>query len=311
MGTARGIDVVVVSYNTRDLLRACLASLRPEEPGEVVVVDNASPDGSAGMVREELPWVHLIANPDNPGFGAAANQGFAACRSPYVLLLNADTEVVPGALAALRAALDRHPQAAVAGPRLLDPDGSHQPSCYPFLTPFNMLALGTWLNRLVRVAPILRRRFLPLWAPGPAYSVDWVKGAAMAIRRQAFEAVGGFDTSFFMYSEEIDLCYRLRAAGWEVRSAPEARVVHVEGASTRQRRTAMVLQQFASMEEFYRRHYPPSYRTRLRWVVSTMTAEWLVRDTLKFLATRNPDRRRRLAEDVRLWRRLLGGRVSP
>ncbi|HEX7185068.1 MAG TPA: glycosyltransferase family 2 protein [Thermoanaerobaculia bacterium] len=307
----RGIGAVVVSYNTRDLLRACLASLRPEEPDEVVVVDNASPDGSADMVRKELPWVRLIANPDNRGFGSAANQGFAACRSPCVLLLNADTEVAPGALAALRRELDRHPEAAVAGPRLLDPDGSHQPSCYPFLTPFNLLALGTWLNRLVRVAPSLRRRFLPVWAPGPACSVDWVKGAAMAIRRQAFEAVGGFDASFFLYAEEMDLCWRLRAAGWEVRFTPEARVVHVEGASTRQRRAAMFLQQFASLEQFYRRHYPPSYRTRLRWAVSATMTEWLVRDSLKLLAAKDPGRRRRLAEDVRLWRLLLGGRASP
>lgn len=307
----RGIDVVVISYNTRDLLRACLASLRPEEPEEVVVVDNASPDGSADMVRQELPWVRLIANPDNPGFGAAANQGLAACRSPYVLLLNADTEVVPGALAALRRELDRHPKAAVAGPRLLNPDGSHQPSCYPFLTPFNLLAMSTWLNRLVRVTPSLRRRFLPVWAPGPAGSADWVKGAALAIRQQAFDAVGGFDPSFFMYAEEMDLCWRLRAAGWEVRCTPEARVVHVEGASTRQRRTAMFLQQFASLEQFYRRHYPPSYRTRLRWAVSLTMTDWLVRDSLRLLTAKDPGLRRKLSENVRLWRLLIGGRASP
>jgi GT2 family glycosyltransferase len=306
-----GIDAVVVSFNTRDLLRACLASLRAEGPAATVVVDNASPDGSAAMVRAEFPEARLIANAANPGYGAAANQGIAACGAPAVLLLNADTAVEPGSLAALRRELDAHPRAAVVGPRLLDPDGALQISCYPFLTPFNLLVLGTWLNRLARVTPGLRRRFRPVWTPGPACAVDWVKGAAMAIRREAFAAVGGFDPSFFMYSEEIDLCYRLRAAGWEVRFTPEARVIHVEGASTRQRRTPMVMQQFASMERFYERHYPPAYRRRLRWVVAAMTAEWLVRDALKLAAARDPDRRRRLAEDVRLWRRLLAGRAAP
>jgi GT2 family glycosyltransferase len=308
---ASGFDAVVVSYNTRGLLRACLASLQAEGFTATVVVDNASPDGSAAMVRAEHPGVRLIANKDNPGYGAAANQGIAACRSPYVLLLNADTEVRPGALAALREELDLHPDAAVVGPRLVDPDGSFQTSCYPFLTPFNLLALGTWLNRLVRVTPGLRRRFRPVWSPVPACAVDWVKGAALAIRRQAFEAVGGFDDSFFLYAEEIDLCYRLRAAGWEVRFTPAACIVHVEGASTSQRRVPMVLQQFASLEQLYRRHYPPAYRTRLRWVVHAMAAEWLVRDALKLVAARDPGRRRRLAEDVRLWRRLLAGRTAP
>ena len=183
------IAAVVVSYNTRDLLRSCLESIRGEGLSEVVVVDNASTDGSPEMVQSEFPEVHLIANRHNPGYGGGANQGIAACRAPYVLLLNSDTLLGPGAPARLAAWLDRHSRAAIAGPRLLNPDGTLQSSCFPYLTPFNVLVLNTWLNRLGRLLP----RYRPTWRGTPSRDGHWVKGAALAIRREAFAAVGGFD----------------------------------------------------------------------------------------------------------------------
>ena len=150
------LSIVVVSYNTRDLLRSCLESIRAEEIAEVVVVDNASTDGSPGMVAAEFPAARLIANRHNPGYGGGANQGIAACGAPFVLLLNGDTVLHPGAAARLADWLGRHPRCAVAGPRLLNPDGTLQSSCFPWLTPFNVLALNTWLNRLVRRLPRFR-----------------------------------------------------------------------------------------------------------------------------------------------------------
>lgn len=292
---------VVVSYNTRDLLRSCLESIRGGGIAEVVVVDNASTDGSPGMVRSEHPGVRLIANRHNPGYGGGANQGIAACRAPYVLLLNSDTLLEPGAAARLAAWLDRHPRCAVAGPRLLNPDGSLQSSCFPWLTPFNVLALNTWLNRLARLLP----RFRPTWRGTPARAGHWVKGAALAIRREAFDAVGGFDESYFMYAEELDLCHRLRAAGWEVHYTPEATVVHVEGASTEQDRHAMAERLFASLELYYRRHHPERL-AGLRRVMKVVLLERIARDRWK--AWRYPERRERLAGDVALWRRMLAER---
>lgn len=305
------IGVVVVSFNTRDLLRDCLSAVLAQGPAEVVVVDNGSTDGSADEVRQGFPEVRLISCPDNPGFGGAANRGAASCRTPFILLLNADTRLEPGALAALVRALESHPRAGVVGPRLLGPSGRRQSSWFPDPTPLHLLALNTWLNRLVRVTPVLRRRFRPVWArrvtAGP---VPWVKGAALAFRRAAFEQVNGFDERFFLYAEDIDLCFRLRQAGWEVRSAPEARVVHVEGASTRQARAASTAHFFDSLARFYRLHYPPAWRRRLRWVVGVILWERLVRDSLKRAVARDPGRRAELEIDLRSWRQLLAGRVS-
>lgn len=306
-----GMAVVVVNFNTRELLRNCLASVLLEEPAEVVVVDNGSADDSRALVRNGFPGVLLISEPRNPGFGAAANRGVAACGAPYVLLLNADTRLEPGALRALTGELDRHPKAAVVGPRLLETDGRPQSSWFPEPTPFNLLALNTFLNRLVRVTPGLARRFRPVWGRDvPAGTVPWLKGAALALRREAFQAIGGFDESFFLYAEDVDLCFRLRNAGWEVRFTPAAQVVHVEGASTRQVRAEAMVLFFDSLARLYRRYYPPSWRARLRRVVALILLERLVRDTLKQAFTRDPDRRRALAADARLWHGLLTGRSS-
>jgi GT2 family glycosyltransferase len=262
------VGVVVVNYNTRDHLRACLLTVRAEAPNEVVVVDNASSDGSADMVRAEFPEAVLHANTTNPGYGAGANLGIGTCQSRYALLLNSDTRLPRGALTVLTSYLDRHQQVGIVGPRLLNPDGSLQPSCYPFLTPLNVLVLNTVLSDVVRHVPILRERFHPAWLKDAARPVAWVKGAALAIRREAFDAVGGFDETYFMYSEELDLCYRLRAAGWETHFVPTTSVTHVEGASTMQFRPQMFSAFFASIKHFYQRHYSPNYLPRLRLAVS-------------------------------------------
>jgi GT2 family glycosyltransferase len=299
--------VVVVSYETRDLLRACLDSVLAEEPAATVVVDNASRDGSAEMVRDLFPGVRLIANARNPGFGAAANQGIAACDSRYVLLLNADTRLEPGALAALCRELDRHPGTAVAGPLLLNPDGSRQPSVFPFLTPGVVLAMNTYANRLVRRAA----RFRSVYEGAAAGNVPWVKGAALALRRAAFEAVGGFDEGYFLYAEEMDLCWRLRQAGWRVRFTPRARVVHEEGASTGRLRPEMAARLFNSVGRFHTLHSSPGTVARLRWAVRLAMAEHIARDTLKSFWTRDPGRRRALGDDLAVWRRVLEKETAP
>ena len=299
------LDVAIVNYNTRELLRQCLESVRRAEPGVVVVVDHGSTDGSIAMLRSEFPNVVLEVNPANPGYGAGANRAIRRTSETGVLLLNSDTVLEPGALTVLRTYLDSHPRAGLVGPRLRNPDGTLQRSCYHFLTPFQMLVAQTGLARLFSVTPVLRDRFLPASPHDTARVVPWVKGAALVIRRTAFEAVGGFDETFFMYAEELDLCYRLKEAGWETHFAPVTDVVHVEAASTAQHRARMEVKLFDSVHLFYRRHYTRARLQQLRLVVASVMAQRIAHSTLQLSGARTPSERARAVEDLVIWRRVL------
>ncbi len=299
--------VAIVNYNTRSHLRRCLDSVRIDLPSEVVVVDNASSDGSAEMVRSEYPWVLLHSNKINVGFGAAANQAINECTSKYVLLLNSDVLLQPGAIEALSSYLDRHPRAAVAGPRLTDSNGTLQASCYPFPTVLNALFINTNLGRLIGCVPILRNHYLPAWRHTHTRVIPWVKGAAMAIRREAIDTVGAFDESFFMYFEEVDLCYRLYAAGWEIHFAPVTTVVHVGAASTMRYHTEMAVQFLASTLQFYRRHYSgirlAALRMQLRGIV---IVRWII-DRVRLCVASDKDKRAGIAAGVAAWQQALHG----
>ena len=299
------IAVAIVNYNTREHLRACLETVRLENPGEVVVVDNASPDNSAEMVQAEFPWVRLHANKTNPGFGAAANQAIANCTAKYVLLLNSDVLLQPGALEALSSYLDLHPRAAIVGPRLVGTDGTLQTSCYPFPTALNTLLLYANLAPLIRYFPVLRSLYLAASPHNHARAIPWVKGAALAIRREVFEALDGFDESFFMYSEEVDLCYRLGVAGWQVHFAPVTTVVHVGGASTMQHRTEMAVQLLTSNLRFCQRHYSGIGLSGVcRALKIVVLAKWILeRARLRF--TRDRCERARIRADLAVWHRAL------
>ena len=291
------LAVVLVSHNDRERLLDALLSVRGA--AEVVVVDNASTDGTATVVRRAFPEVRLLESP-NEGYGAAANRGIAACSAPFVLLLNSDVEVRPGALRALADYLASHSRAGLAGPRLENPDGTLQRSCFAFLGTVRLAVdktalgrwLGLWMGRWsVHHGPYDRPRTAP-----------WVLGAALALRREAFEAVGGFDPAFFLYGEEVDLCYRLWQAGWEVHYTPEATVMHVGGSSTGSR---FEVQRVESARLFYRRHYPPVRAAVLDGLIRT--AMWLrwVRDSLRLRLVRDDRRRSRLAENLAVWRGVL------
>jgi N-acetylglucosaminyl-diphospho-decaprenol L-rhamnosyltransferase len=235
-GAAR-VAAVVVNYNTRELLVACLRSLLAArgrgELAEIVVVDSASSDGSDRVAQRLLSTEHALCVP-NRGYGAAANAGIAATSAEYVLILNADTVVTPGAVEELAAALDRRPGVAVAGPCLLYPDGTVQPTLRRFptrLTPvFESTIVQEWWprNRWVRA---YHMHDAPRDTPR---DVDWLVGAALLVRRAALERVGGFDPAFRMFSEEVEWCWRFRRHGWSVRYIPTAKIMHHEGASTAQ-----------------------------------------------------------------------------
>lgn len=274
------IAIVIVSYNTCGVLRQCLASIDGEDAHEVIVVDNGSTDGSVAMVSADFPQVKLLVNAENTGYGAAANQAIAACRADYLLLLNSDTLLQPNSAQALRAYLDAHPRVAVVGPRLLNADGTLQPSCYPFPSPGHLFLEESLLGRGVARLPGLRERYLRTWRHDKARPAPWVLGAALAIRRAAFAQVGGFDPEYFMYYEEIDLCYRLRGQGWEVHFAPVTTVVHLGGVSTSQLRAKMQYRLFQSMMRFYARHYAHRQTQCLRLVLIPLTAARLGHDAL-------------------------------
>ena len=229
------VTVAVVSWNTRDLLRDCLAALREDsEQGlaEVWVLDNASSDGSADLVRTEFPWVRLIDSGENLGFGPGVNRIAAQTSSPWIAPANADIRVTPGAVRALLATGRRHPEAGMIAPQLILPDGSTQHSVYPFPTVPFALAYALGLTRI-------SRRLASRWAIDQGFDHDearevgWAVGALVLVRRTAWDGVGGFDEQQWMYAEDLDLGWRLRRAGWKARYVPEARVFHAESAATR------------------------------------------------------------------------------
>jgi GT2 family glycosyltransferase len=304
------ITVIIINYNTCEELQGCLGSIKPEEASEVVVVDNNSSDDSIAMVKSKYPWVTLLANKTNVGYGAAANQAIATSTTRYVVLLNSDTLLQPGALKALSHYLAQHPRAAIVGPRLENSDGTVQASCYPFPTPLDTFlensTVAIFLGRRIRrYVPAIRGLYLRTWPHDSARIVPWVKGAALAIRREAFDAVGGFDESFFMYFEDADLCYRLRKVGWEVHFAPVTTVVHLGGASTDQYRASMAVQLLDSTDLFYQRHSSRLSIAVMNAIVkSLMLAKYII-GTLRLSFTRDANRRRVIAECIATSHRVL------
>jgi GT2 family glycosyltransferase len=220
------LSVIVVNWNTEDLLRDCLASLRPG-------LEGASVDGSIAMVRTEFPGAHLIANAENVGFGRGNNIGMAAARGRYFLLLNSDARLPDGALLSLLRRFEEQPRVGVIGPRLRYPDGRPQASAFRF-TSVARLALEEL--GLYKVVPSSRRGEMLLggyWDHSREREVDWLKGACLLVRREVFERTGGFDPTIFLYGEEEEWSRRIAAAGWSLLYTPVAEVVHVGHGSQR------------------------------------------------------------------------------
>lgn len=228
------VTVAVVSWNTRDLLRRCLASFEPErERCEVWVVDNASTDGSAEMVRDEFPWVKLEASRENLGFGPAVNLVASRSRAAWVGVANADIALRPGALDALLAAADSDPGAGAIAPRLVLPDGSAQHSVFTFPTIASTLVVASGIGRAL---PSIGERnlLIGMFDADRPRRVPWAIAAFLLVRRAAWDAIGGFDEHQWMYAEDLDVGWRLHRAGWATRYEPRAHVEHESSASTDQ-----------------------------------------------------------------------------
>jgi len=258
------VSVVVVNWNTQDILRDCLKSIY-EQGGEidleVIVIDNASTDGSVEMVKKDFSQVTLIENPQNRGFAAANNQGIDISKGRYVLLLNSDTVVLDNAIAKTAAFADSHPEAAVVGCRVLNPDRTLQPTCFMFPSILNMLLSSTYLYKLFPKNKFFGRERMTWWDRNDIKEVDVVTGCFMLIRQKAIQQVGTMDEQFFMYGEETDWCYRFKEAGWKILFTPCAEIIHLGGQSAQKRATTMVVQLRKSILQFMKKHHGPlTYR---------------------------------------------------
>lgn len=263
------LSVVIVNWNTADILLDCLHSIAAQTrvAYDVWVVDNGSHDDSCERVRAVFPDVHLIANSDNRGFAAANNQALRLVQGDYILLLNSDTVVLNGALDAMVAFLHARPEIGAVGPRLLNADGSLQPSAHRFYSTWGSLVENQLVTRLVpwRFA---HTPWLNLFDHSIARPVDWVCGAALMLRRQTLQRVGLLDEAFFMYAEEIDWQMRMRQADIPVWFIPHARIIHLGGGSSRSVAVKMNQMEWENRARLVAKHYPPSaqriYRAKAR-----------------------------------------------
>lgn len=248
------LSIIIVNWNTKDLLIRCLDSLLTQGykgEHEIWVVDNASSDGSTEIIRNYSPNVNLIAIDENVGFGAANNLAIRQSKGKYIWLLNPDTEVKPGAITALTQFMDENSSTGAAGSKYLNPDGSLQASCYPFPT----LSREFWrlfhLDKLWTFGIYNQNQ----WNQNEPREVDVLQGASLLLRKKSLDQIGLFDEDYFMYTEEVDLCYRLKKAGWQLFWVPKSEVIHYGGQSTQQAASNMFISLYKTKLIFFNKHY--------------------------------------------------------
>lgn len=252
------LSVVIVNYRHREVLTACLQSVYATANGlgiEVIVVDNASDDGTETLVPQRFPEARLVVNHENVGFARATNQGMAVASGQYVLWLNPDTILLKGALDELVGLLREHPDAGAVGPKMVGPDGTLQYSCRTFPS----LATGFFtrysvMRRLWPGNPLSRRYLLSDWDHATVRAVDWVSGACLMTSRSVLDRVGGLDEGFFLFNEDVDWCRRLAAAGLKVYYNPRAVVMHHIGASRGRVAPRIIIERHKGMFRYYRKH---------------------------------------------------------
>ncbi len=318
------ISVVVVSFNTRNLLRDCLAALRKETEGianEVFVVDNVSRDGSAEMVEKEFPEIKLIRSDINLGFAGANNKAFPLATGRYIVLLNSDAFLKPMALRRSIDYMDSEPGIGLGGARLIGADGSWQASCRMFPSPLNdFLSLSGLATKFPKSRFFGRQDHTWASQDVPA-DADWVPGAYSIIRRSVLDEVGHFDEQFFLYYEEVDLCKRIKQAGYVVRYWPDVVVVHLGGESSKTITSLTMSKSGAQLELwrmrsaflYYRKHHGP-----VAWLTKTIESAWHRLRSWKNRLSPVPAHKTKAQDSKmviellgRAWRETSGGAVSP
>jgi GT2 family glycosyltransferase len=262
--TGPRVDVLIVNYRAYDELQRCLESLEPVRSTfpQVIVVDHESTREPASRLTARFPWIELIARPTNDGFAAGVNLAARSTRSPFLLLVNPDCVITTSMCGQLMTEIENRPDVAVAGPRIRNADGTVQPSARRF-PDFTTAVAGrsSWLTRVLPDNPFSRRN-LPAREShlSEPTQVDWVSGACMLVRREAFDAVDGLDEGFFLYWEDADFCRRLAQAGWRTLYVPAATAVHVGGRSSRHAADASLEAFHRSAYRLYSKHAGPAGR---------------------------------------------------
>ncbi|MFI5371796.1 MAG: glycosyltransferase family 2 protein, partial [Candidatus Eisenbacteria bacterium] len=256
------LSAILVNYHSLEPLLASLPALEAEMASldhEIVLVDNSPGDGTETAVVHRHPRTRWLANDRNVGFARAVNRGIDSTSGDFILVLNPDCELCPGALGALLAHMDAHPQCALAGPRIEYPDGRLQYSARRYPSPatvlFNRYSL---LSRLFPGNPWTREYIMSDWDHRGTRDVDWLSGACLLVRRAAVDRVGPLDPTYFMFNEDVDWAHRMNDAGWKVTYVPAARVVHRVGASRRRVSPRVVVERHRGMVHYYRKHHHPN-----------------------------------------------------
>ncbi len=287
----RDLSIVIVSWNVRDLLDACLASLQRARlslfgrddslpSAEIIVVDSDSSDGSVDMVRESYPAVQVLPQSQNLGFSRCNNIGLAKASGRFILLLNPDTEVQPDAIGALIDYLDAHPDAGIIGPHTLNSDGSHQSTRRRFPTIWTGLFESTWLAGFAPAGVERAYRMLDT-ANCAVLDVDWVQGSALMLRREVYRAIGGLDETYTMYFEELDYCRRAKAAGWRVVYHGKACITHHGGQSSQQNVEHTQIHFHTSKLRYFRKHHGTAAYALLRTLLLAQFGWQLALESLK------------------------------
>ena len=298
----------MVSWNVKSLLRQCLQSIyasRYEGDIDLIVVDSASHDSSAAMVRAEFPQAKLIASPANLGYAEGNNVGLAEAEGDFLFILNPDTTLFEDTVLQLVTYLNAHPQVGAIGPQLLWPDGSVQASRRRFPTPGSLFWESTLLEQWFPNNRFARTYKFADQDDGYAQPVDWLVGAALLIRREVWQAVGPIDEAYFMYFEETDWCRRCAQAGWEIHYVPQAKVTHYEGQSSKQVVAARTIRFQRSKIHYTQKWFGDLWAWLVRlFLLATFGFQWL-EETLKWLiGHKRPLRRERMAA---YWQVLRSG----
>ncbi len=291
------LSVVIVSWNIRDLLGKCLHSIKSNQGElnvEVIVVDSGSSDGTPTMLREEFSWVSLVACEENVGFPKGNNIGLAEANGQFLLLLNPDTEVQGDALSMMAHYLEEHDSVGIVGPQLLNPDGSIQSSRRRFPTVMTGLFESTWLQPLAPKS-LIDDYYAADLADDELTEVDWLVGACLMTRRDVLEQVGSLDEDYFMYSEELDWCRRVRDAGWQIIYFPDATVVHHIGKSSEQAVTERHINYQRAKLRYFRKFHGKSVAGFLRLTLMMNYAVQIVLEASKgALGHKRPLRKQRV-----------------
>jgi len=325
VSSAPEISVVIVSYNTRELLRECLGTVAREAEGishEIIVVDNASRDGSPDMVLNDFRQVNLIRSDINLGFAGANNRGFAQAHGRYVVLLNSDAFLRPGALRLSLQYMDTHPQVGLGGGRLVGRDDSWQPSARMFPSLFNDLLMLSGLAARYPKSRLLGRADRTWANPLEAAAVDWLPGAYVIVRRAALECAGYFDERFFLYYEEVDLCRRIKAAGYAIWYWPDIVTVHLGGESSKTINrlqmsgagSQLTLWRMRSQLLYYRKHH----HAWGAWCCAALEISWHRMRAWRNATFASGSSEAKVQESravivlmKQAWRDTLGGTISP